>query len=127
MPRETREAVHEHDPAELNQQTLRERRARDLAHVYADGEIKLIRERREEERAGDPGRQNVQRKEMAAGDVFEGVQDEDEGGDFEHPEREHGHRVGEEKLQERRQHQGREEAAERGPVASDASRGSGRD
>ena len=50
--------------------------------------------------------QHIQRKHMAAGDVFKREQDEDERGDFQNPKREHRHRVGQEKLQQRCQHEG---------------------
>ncbi len=42
---------------------------------------------------------------MAARQVFKGKQDEDERGNFQQPERQHGHGVGNEKLQQRRQHE----------------------
>jgi len=46
---------------------------------------------------------------MAAGQVLEREQDEDERGYFQQPERQHGHRVGNKKLQQRRQHDGNRE------------------
>jgi len=53
----------------------------------------------------DRGRQQVEREEMAAGEIFEREQDENERGNFQHPERQHSHGVGNEKLQQRRQHE----------------------
>src|ERR1039458_4977392 len=53
---------------------------------------------------------------MAAGKIFKRKQDEDEGGNFEQPERQHGHRVGDEELQQRRQHQRNGKDQQRGEI-----------
>src|SRR5205807_8410817 len=55
---------------------LPQRRTSGLSQINADGEKHLIRERRVVERLGQHGRQDVQRKQMSAGDVFESEQDE---------------------------------------------------
>ncbi len=84
--------------------------------INADGKIKLIRERCEKQDLFEQRRQHVEREKVAAGEVFKREQDEDEGGDFQQPEREHGHGVGDEKLQQRGQHQ-RDGKRERGGEA----------
>jgi hypothetical protein len=62
------------------------------------------------------GRQQVEREQMAAGEIFKREQDEDERGDFQHPERQHRHRVGDEKLQQRRQHERNGKGGQRRPA-----------
>ena len=57
-------------------------------------------------------RQHVQREQVPAGEVFKREQDEDERGDFQHPEGQQRHRVGQEELQQRRQHKGTNEGGQ---------------
>src|SRR5205807_6298299 len=75
-PEEPRHAVSRQDPKRLDAQTFPQRRTSGLSQINADGEKHLIRERRVVERLGQHGRQDVQRKQMSAGDVFESEQDE---------------------------------------------------
>ena len=44
--------------------------------------------------------QNVQREEMAAGNVLEREDNKNEGGDFQNPKRQHCHRIRDEELQQ---------------------------
>ena len=104
-PHETRERINHRHPEQLREQAERDAIAGNLAHVNADGNIKHRGKRREGERVLERGRQHVQRKHVAAGKIFKREQDEDERGDFQNPECEHRHRVGQEKLQQRRQHE----------------------
>ena len=53
---------------------------------------------------------------MAAREVFKSEQDEDERGDLQQPERQHCHGVGQEKLQQRRQQQGKQKHSQRRPA-----------
>ena len=53
---------------------------------------------------------------MAARDVFKGVEDKNEGGNFQHPKRQHRHRVGQQKLQQGGHDQGDQKQPERQPV-----------
>src|SRR5256885_73275 len=53
---------------------------------------------------------------MSAGEIFEGEQDENEGGNFQHPKRKHRHGVRHEKLQQGREHHGKQKQSEREPI-----------
>ena len=61
----------------------------------------------------DRGRHDIEREHLAAEEIFEAVNDEDDGRDLENPERHHGKRVGEEKLDQSR-HEERNERREPG-------------
>src|ERR1019366_42744 len=115
-PHEPRKNIGRNDPQKLDDQAAPQFRARRLAEINADGEIHLIRKRREKKNLFQHRRQNIERKQMAAGQIFKREQDEDEGGNFQEPERQHGHRVGDEKLQQRRQHQRNGKHQERGEI-----------
>ena len=119
-PGESRGAVGGEYPQTLYQQAAEHVHAGRLAHIDAHGKIELIGERREVEHLFEAGRQDVQREQVAAGEVFEGEEDEDERGHLQHPEREHGHGVGHEELQQRRQDRRNEKAAERQPNSAGA-------
>ena len=104
-PGKSRQAIGEEEPEQLHQQAQPDSRAGNFPHVNADGRGQHGRERRAIEHVLERVRQQIQREEMPAGDVFKREQDEDERGDFQHPERQHRHRVGDEELQQRRQDQ----------------------
>src|SRR6266496_439885 len=53
---------------------------------------------------------------MAAGDVLEGENDENEGGYFQHPKGQHRQGVRNKKLQQRRQYRRKRKAREGGPI-----------
>src|SRR5882724_807553 len=58
----------------------------------------------------DPGRHDVDREHLAAQEIFERVNNENDGGDFQDPERHHRERIGDKELDERRhQHRQRRE------------------
>src|SRR5262249_50888490 len=116
VPGEAGDGVSEGDPEGLDNEAADEVRSGGFAHVNADREKELVGEGGELENASNAGRQDVQWEEMAAGDVFEGVKDEDESGNFENPKRKHGHGVGGEELEHRRHNDRDEEPAERGPI-----------
>lgn len=116
IPGEAGDEVSEGDPEGLDDEAADEVRAGGFAHVNAYGKVELVRERREVESLFETVREDVQREKMAAGDVFEGEEDEDEGGDFKDPKSEHGHGVGGEELEHGGHYHGKEEAAESGPV-----------
>src|SRR5882672_5582566 len=78
MPGKTRQAVSRRCPRGLDEQTTNQAHAAGFAHVNTDGKIELIGKRREVKRLFDTVRQNIQGKQMTAGDVFEGKQNEDE-------------------------------------------------
>ena len=63
----------------------------------------LVPQRREKERVAGGGRQQIQREEMAAGQIFEDEQDENKRAYFQQPERGLRHRAGNEKSEQRRQ------------------------
>jgi len=63
----------------LDYQTPAQIAAPCLAKVNTDRKIELIRKRREEKQALDAVRQNVQREQVAAGDILEGKQDKNKG------------------------------------------------
>ncbi len=89
------------DPSGLDQDPLVEGGLVETFEEYGDGEIELVREDRIfGERSKGCG-EEVEGEHVAAEEVFERVEKEDDGGDFEEPEREHGQRVGDEELDER--------------------------
>ena len=104
-PHEAGERIHHQHPEQLRDEAGDDVVAGNFAHVNADGNIKHRGKRREGERVLERGRQHVQRKHVAAGEIFKREQDEDERRDFQNPERQHRHRIGQEKLQQRRQHE----------------------
>ena len=53
---------------------------------------------------------------MAAGEIFEREQDENKRGNFQQPERQHGHGVGNKELQQRRQHERNHKGGQRRPA-----------
>src|ERR1039458_9716141 len=115
-PREPRQRIREQQPKRLHQQTEPDVRTGDFAHVNGDGHVKHGRKRREKERVADHGRQKVEREQMAAGEIFEREQDENERGNFQQPERQHGHGVGNKELQQRRQHERNHKGGQRRPA-----------
>src|SRR6267154_4438426 len=68
MPGKTCQPVSHDGPGGLNEQTANQIHASGFAHINTDGEIKLIGERREVKRLGHTARQNIQGKQMTAGD-----------------------------------------------------------
>jgi hypothetical protein len=116
VPGEAGDGVCKGDPECLDDEAADEVGSGGFAHVNADGKKELIREGGVEKDLFEPFRQNIEWKEMAAGDVFEGEKDEDESGNFEDPKRKHGHGVGGEELEHGGHYHGDEETAEGGPV-----------
>src|SRR5258706_12024933 len=115
-PRKARDTVRHYHPSELDKQPAEQIGSDRFAHVDAHWKIKLIRKRGEIERLLDSPRQNVQREQMAAGDVFERKQNEDERGDFQHPKGQHCHRIRHEELEQRRQERRKKKKGQRSPV-----------
>jgi len=75
-PGDPRQAIGQQHPQQLREQGGPDGRAGDLAHVNGDGHVKHGRKRGASQHLLERGRQQVQRKQMAAGQVFEGEQDE---------------------------------------------------
>src|ERR1051325_7063535 len=106
----------QHDPEDLKGQSPKKVRPSRFPHINADREIHLIGKWSEGQNLRDSRRKNIEWEEMAAGDVFEGVQDEDEGGNFQHPEGEHGHGVRGKELQQGGQKRGDKKPTQRAPA-----------
>ncbi len=116
VPGEAGDGVGKDDPEGLDDEAADEVGAGGFTHVNADRKKELVREGGIEKHLLEAFRQDVEWKEMAAGDVFEGEKNEDESRNFEDPEGEHRHGVGGKELERRGHNNGDEEAAERGPV-----------
>src|ERR1044071_1474572 len=97
-PRESCQAVSADDPHRLNQQTAPQLSTAGLAQINAHGKVELIWKGRKEESLFERGGQNIQRKQVTAGDVFEREQNENKCRNLEDPKGEHGHGVGDKKL-----------------------------
>lgn len=69
---------------------------------YGDGKIQLVGEDGVFREGGEGSREKVEREYVSAEEVFEGIEKEDDGGNFEKPKREHRERVGDKELNERR-------------------------
>src|SRR5258708_2329989 len=91
VPGEAGDGVSQGDPEGLDDEAADEVGSGGFAHVNADRKIELVRKGSEEEDLFEALWQNIEWKEMAAGNVFESVKDEDEGRNFENPKGEHGH------------------------------------
>ena len=68
----------------------------------------FVIERHPFQRRLNSGRHDVDREHLAAQEIFERINDEHDGGDFQNPERHHRERIGDEELDERR-HQRRDD------------------
>ncbi len=88
----------------------------DLAQINAHRKIKQIGKRRAIERELQPVRQDVQRKQMPARDVFKGEEHENDRRNLQQPKGQQGHGVGHEKLQQARQQRRKQKAPGRRPA-----------
>lgn len=94
------EEVADSDPRALDQEAPGEFIAFDPAEPDGDREVEEVGVRGEEDDLFEPAGEDIEGKQVTAGDVFEGELDEDEGGDIEDPEGEEGHHAGDDELEE---------------------------
>src|SRR6185436_19783354 len=116
MPHKTSQEIRRQHPNGLNRQPLIKRRTTHPLQINVYRKKYLIRKRRELQDLKRRRRQNIQREQMASGNVFKSEHDEDERRDFHDPERQQSHRVADKKLQEPGQDQRQNKPSERAPI-----------
>ena len=102
FPHRARHGPGENEPADLDEQCLRQFRAAESLEENRDWTKKFVIKRQPFHHRLDAVGHDVDGKHLAAEEIFERVNDEDDGGDFQDPEGHHGQAVGDEKLHERR-------------------------
>ena len=101
VPGETGDGVSEDDPESLDDEAADKVGSGGFAHVNTYREKELVREGGIKKDLFETFGQNVEWKEMPAGDVFECEKYKDEGRNFEDPKGKHSHCVGGEELEHR--------------------------
>ncbi len=105
------EVAHDH-PGALDQEAPGEIIAFDPTEPDGDREVEEVGVRGEEDDLFEPAGEDVEGKQVTAGDVFEGELDEDEGGDIQDPEGEQGHHAGDDELEQAGEDDGEGEGEE---------------
>src|SRR5213592_570410 len=107
VPDEACQQITRDYPTGLHDQPLVKLRAAHPTQIHVDRKEHLVRKGGELQRAERRRRQNIQREQVPARNVFESEHDENEGRHFHHPEGEQGHRITDEELQQTRKDQGK--------------------
>src|SRR5262245_61560917 len=104
LPHKPRPHPREQQPAGLDRQPLCKFNPFKSAEKDGDRKKQLVIERQPSHHGVDCGGHNVDRKHLATEEKFERIYDENDGGDFQNPERKHRQTVGDEELNERGHH-----------------------
>src|SRR6476620_7745252 len=115
LPHESRPRPREQEPASLHRHRLHELRPLQPAEKDRYRTKQLIVKRQPFHHGLDCGWHDVDRKHLAAEEIFERINDENDGGNFQNPKRPHHQAVSDEELNEPRHHNrgGRQQVDER--------------